>query len=179
MTQTIRTTTLAMALTAASALAQTMPRPIPPYSPYEQVKAHLSLTEAQLEGLRKVTESRRSAESAIYDQVAERQREMYGLLQQGSNDAATIGRLMVEINNLQRQLPLNNGPYRTQAMSVLTEAQKTKLPELEQALRLTAVAHQAVDLNLLDRPAMQAQPRILPSPVFSPSAILDGEAEQQ
>ena len=179
MTKLIKTTTLALALTAASALAQNMPRPILPYSPYEQVKAHLGLTDAQLEGLRKVTESRRAAESALYDQIAERQRQMYGLLQQGSNDASTIGRLMVEINNLQRQLPLNNGPYRTQAVAVLTEAQKTKLPELEQALRLNAVAHQAVDLNLLDRPVMQAQPRILPAPVFSPSATLDGEAQQQ
>ena len=144
---------LALTLAAVSTVAQDMPRPIMPRSPYEQLKAHLGLTDAQVEGLRKVAESRHTAERAIYNQILERQQQMYGLLQQGSNDAATIGRLMVEINNLQRQLPLNTAPYRTQALAVLTEAQKTKLPELDQALKLHSIAYQAVDLNLVDRPA--------------------------
>jgi Spy/CpxP family protein refolding chaperone len=137
-----------------------LPRPIPAW---DEVKQYLVLTDAQMATLEQIRQSRSQAEQAIYQQISAKEREMYGLLQQGSNDSATIGRLMVEINNLRRQLPLNSAPYRTQALAALTDAQKAKLAPLAEALRLQSPAWQAVQLNLVEGPAPNN--RILPYPM--------------
>lgn len=156
-----------------------MPRPILPYVPWEELKAHLSLTDTQIAGLRKVAEASRTAESAIYEQMRERHQQLQQLLSQGTNDSVTVGRLMIEINTLQRQLPLPNTQYRTQALALLTDVQKAKLPALSEALKLSTAAYQAVELNLVERPVHAGgPPRILPaSSMSSPSATLVGEAQ--
>src|SRR6188768_2756424 len=73
---------------------------------WDQLKQYLVLTDAQVVSLGQIRQNRMQQEQAIYSQISEKQRQMYALLQQGSNDAATIGRLMVESNNLGKQLPL-------------------------------------------------------------------------
>lgn len=137
----------------------------PPRVPeqWDQLKQYLVLTEAQVTTLGHIQTNRIQAEQVIYTQMSDKQRQINNLLEQGSNDAGTIGRLMVEINNLRKQLPLNSGPYRTQALAVLTDAQKAKLPVLAEALQLQTTAWQAVELNLVERPAPDY--RILPAPV--------------
>jgi Spy/CpxP family protein refolding chaperone len=144
---------------------------------WQALRQHLTLTDAQVGSLQQILEQRQNAERAIYEQIRERQSQLNTLLRQGSNDASTIGRLMVEINNLQRQLPLPGGSYRAQALAVLTDGQKAKLPALADALRLALPANEAVSLNLIDRPPTQIQPRLLPMPVTPPSATLVGEQE--
>ena len=113
-------------------------------------------------------------EQAIYQQVAEKQRQMYQLLQQGSNDAATIGRLMVEVNNLNRSIPEKKAPYRAQALAVLTDPQKAKLTTLVDAMKLQTPAWQAVELNIIDNPHVPDL-RILPMPLATISATEPGQ----
>ena len=129
---------------------------------WTELQQYLSLTAAQLSTLESVYNSRMQAEQVVYQQMSEKQRQLNALLEQGSNDVTAIGRLMVDINNLRRQLPLNNGPYRTQALAVLTDAQKAKLPALTDALKLQTPGWQATALNLIDNPISQ-DPRILPA----------------
>jgi hypothetical protein len=132
--------------------------------PWDQLRQYLVLSEAQVATLEQIMRSRSQAEQQIHLQISEKQRQMYGLLEQGSNDSATIGRLMVEINNLRRQLPLKGDPYRTQALAVLNDAQKAKLGPLTEALRLQSPAWQAIQLNLMDSPSVP-DVRILPYPM--------------
>src|SRR5918993_3813086 len=115
---------------------------------WDQLKQYLVLTEAQVSTLEQIRQNRQQQEQAIYRQISEKQRQMYELLQQGSNDAGVIGRLMVDINNLGRQVPLKGDTYRAEVLAVLNPAQKAKLPGLSEALRLQAAGWQAIELNM-------------------------------
>jgi Spy/CpxP family protein refolding chaperone len=136
---------------------------------WDQLKQYLVLTEAQVSSLEQLRQNRLQQEQGIYRQMAEKQRQMYELLQQGSNDTVAIGRLMVDINNLSRQLPLKGDTYRTEVLAQLTPAQKTKLPGLSEALKLQSVAWQAIELNMIDNPNIP-DARILPVPLNAISA---------
>jgi Spy/CpxP family protein refolding chaperone len=159
-------TLIPVILLVGTAVAQDPGRPGGPFVPaYNDIRQYLSLTDAQVRSLEQVQTSRREAESAVYRQMSEKQLALSGLLQAGSTDAARIGQLMVEINNLQRGLPLAGEPYRSAALAVLTDAQKAKLPALAEALRLNTTAYQAVSFNLIDAP----NPNIgLPMPLLMP-----------
>ena len=159
-------------LSVSSLLAQEPTNMILPVVPqqWDQLKQYLVLTDAQVASLQQIRENRLQQERAIYTQISEKHRQMYALLQQGSNDAATIGRLMVESNNLSRQLPLKGDTYRTEVLAVLTPAQKTKLPTLTEALKLQAAAWQATELNMIDNPNIP-DIRMLPAPLDSISSI--------
>ena len=142
---------------------------------WDELRQYLVLSDAQVSTLEQIMKNRSQAEQQIYLQISEKERQMYGLLQQGSNDAGTIGRLMVEINNLRRQLPLSGGPYRTQALAAINDAQKAKVAALVEALKLQSPAWQAVQLNLMDSPHVP-DARILPYPMPSPSLGATAEA---
>lgn len=131
---------------------------------WDEIRQYLALSETQVAALEEVMRNRSQAEQQIHQQIAEKERQMYGLLQQGSNDASTIGRLMVDINNLRRQLPLNGAPYRTQALAALNDPQKAKLAPLVEAVKLQPSAWQAIQLNLIDNPVVP-DARILPFPM--------------
>jgi hypothetical protein len=113
--------------------------------------------------LKDIQESRRRTDQAQMEQIQQRQTQLDALLRDGSNDALTVGRLLVEINSLQRQMPGSGAPYRTRAVAVLTYAQRQKLPALEDALRLGRAAGEAIGLNLIEAPRYE-DPRILPYP---------------
>ena len=144
----------------------------PPQSP---LRTYLTLTESQVASLQHVQAQKRQAESAVYKQISDLQRQLNALLAQGSNDAVTIGRLTVDINNLRRQLPLPADQYRAAALAVLTDAQKAKLPALSEALRLIQPANEAVYYNLVTAPVLTPTPRPLPMPVLQSSATVEGE----
>jgi Spy/CpxP family protein refolding chaperone len=164
---------LALAVLSLSSLVAQEPvntmLPVIPQQ-WDQLKQYLVLTDAQVASLGQIRQNRIQQEQAIYSQISEKQRQMYGLLQQGSNDAATIGRLMVESSNLSRQLPLKGDTYRTEVLAVLTPAQKAKLPTLVDALKLQAAAWQATELDMIDNPNVP-DIRMLPMPLDSISSI--------
>jgi Spy/CpxP family protein refolding chaperone len=137
---------------------------------WDQLKQYLVLSDAQVASLQQIRQNRIQQEQAIYTQMNEKQRQIYSLLQQGSNDAATIGRLMVESNNLSRQLPLKGDTYRTEVLAILTPGQKAKLPSLVEAMSLQAAAWQATELNMIDNPNIP-DIRTLPVPLDSTSSI--------
>jgi hypothetical protein len=160
-------------LIAATAAAQNqadVPAPgiLPaPYTPHAELKSYLNLSDAQAQALIDANQDRAEAEQAIYKQIWEKERELWGLLETGSTDAGRIGQLMLDVNALRKKLPISGEPYRSQALSVLNPDQKTKLGALESALKLQAPAWQAVNLNLIDSPQGEAR---LPMPVL-PGAI--------
>jgi len=148
------------ALWLGLAAAQTVAPPVMPIvTPnYAQLKAYLNLTDAQMQSLTDILNSRNTAQQAIYKQISDKQNQLNTLLKNGTTDALTVGQLEIDINNLRKQLPLPSGNYRDSALGVLTADQKAKLPALVNALLLQQPAYQAVTLNLIDGPAPVALP---------------------
>lgn len=149
-----------------------LPYPLPGEA---ELKAFLNLTDGQLTSLRDVRTRKQTAERAIYTQISEKQTLINSLLAQGGNDAARIGTLTIEMNQLRKQIPLPAEPYRSQALNILTPEQRTKLPQLINGLQLYAPATQAVSFGFFDMPQVGPSPRILPAGVAMGS---EGEGNQ-
>jgi hypothetical protein len=128
---------------------------------YNDVKAYLSLSDAQLQSLQAILDSRNQTGQNIQNQINDKYTAMYALLDAGTGSAAQVGQLLLDIHTLQKQLPLNGEPYKSQALNVLTADQKTKLPKLSEALQLGSAAGQAGMLLLIDYPQYTGPPQIL------------------
>ena len=147
--------------------------PPPIMEPGRALKEYLNLTPAQIAGLQEVQKSRQSAEQAVYEELRQKYQQLENLLQSGSTDYQQIGRLNVEIRNMQKRLPVSGESYRTRALAVLSAEQRAKLPALTNALQLQWPANDAVFWNLLDRPAVPDDPRMLPLAASSSPAAPD------
>jgi hypothetical protein len=154
---------------APTALGQRDPGDVTILAPsfqYPEFKAFLQLSDSQVEALIEIQKEMREENSKIYQEIAGKQRALHGLLASGSTDYGRIGLLMVEINELQKKVPITGEPYRTRAVAALTPPQVEKLAELVAALRMAPAAHQAVSLNLIDQPQPPpGMPRPLPMPM--------------
>jgi hypothetical protein len=137
-----------------------VPQPV-----YTQLKAYLNLSDAQVQSLIDIQNSRNAAQQAIYKQINDKQTQLNTLLKNGTTDALTVGQLEIDINNLLKQLPIPSSSYRASALAVLTPDQKSKLPALISALQLQPTAWQAVTLDLIDAPA----PVVMPLPAMAPA----------
>jgi len=132
-----------------------------PVPAYTELKQYLGLTDAQSQSLQTILDNRGQAVQNIYTQISQKNETLSQLLNSDSGTAAQLGQLLLDIRSLQKQLPLNDAPYKAQAVSVLTADQKTKLPKLAEALQLQAAAGQAGMLLLIDTP-VTGPPGILP-----------------
>lgn len=136
----------------------------PPAAAFEELKANLGLSAAQVEQLVQIYQEKSTADRDVWRQVAEKQTELNTLLANGSRDLNRIGQLTLEIHTLSNQPPPSNPQWRQRALAVLTAEQKTKLNALDQALKLNTPAYQAVTLNLIDPPP-PGRPVILTDPL--------------
>ena len=168
-----------LSVSSSAQVVSTLPAPVPaPAQMYSAIKQYLTLSDAQLASLQQIQQNRQKAERAAYEQIRMKQIELDKLLQAGSNDSVTIGRLMVDINNLRRQAPASTAPYKAQALAILNDVQKQKTVVLQQALELQQTAWQGVSLNLLDTP--RPEPRLLitsaeATSAEEPSVTVDSE----
>jgi len=128
---------------------------------FTDVKVYLSLTDAQMQSLQSIYDSRNQGYQNIYTQISQKNTTLYQLLEAGTASAAQLGQLLLDIQALQKQLPLSDGPYKSQALNVLTADQKAKLPKLSEALQLQSAAGQAGMLLLIDTPQYVGPPRLL------------------
>ncbi|MCS6953451.1 MAG: Spy/CpxP family protein refolding chaperone [Bryobacterales bacterium] len=117
---------------------------------FSELKTFLGLTDAQLTQLRDLRTQERQALRSVADQIAEKQGALRQALEAGSTDALRLGQLLVDIQNLRKQIEATNQTYRAQAVALLTADQKTKLAQLEAAAKLAPAIRQATALNLLD-----------------------------
>jgi Spy/CpxP family protein refolding chaperone len=132
----------------------------PPPAAFDELKQHLGLTDTQVELLRNIVAEKYEATQEIYRQINQKRMELDTLLRSGSRDAARIGQLTIDIHILSTQPPPPTDVWRQRALAVLTPDQRTKLGPLEQAMKLSTPAYQAVTLDLIDPPP-PGPPRIL------------------
>ena len=137
-------TTLLLTLGAGLCLAQ------PPQfmqTPTE-LKTYLGLSDTQVSSLNSIQSSVMQSAMSVMQQVQTKQSELEAALEKGS-DAATLGKMLLDIQALKKQVDSARTSARTQALAVLTADQRTKLKPLEDAAKLETQLRQATQLNLV------------------------------
>lgn len=141
-----------------------------PTQAFEEFKQYAGLSDAQTDQLHSLLAERTTAMQEVYRQIAAKQTELNGLLGAGSRDVNRIGQLTLDIHTLSTQAPPPTDPWRQRALAILTPDQRTKLGPLDQAIRLSTPAYQAVTLTLIDPPVA----RTIPAPMPRPTAPAPG-----
>jgi len=121
---------------------------------FTELKAYLTLTDAQVTSLQQLRQQEGEAMKTEHEAVRAKQTELRAAVEKG--DAAAAGRLLIEVQALQKRIGEVHTRYYANAVAVLNTAQKTKLQALEEAIKLMPTIGQARALNLLaqpDRPA--------------------------
>ena len=121
---------------------------------YDELKAALGLSDAQINQLRQLQLSAAQANRNVLEQLAERARTLRDAMKT-ENDPAVLGRILIDIRNLRKQLTDAETRTRDQALQILTADQRTKLRTLEDALKLQPAIQQAVMLHLMARPQVE------------------------
>jgi len=120
-------------------------------APVDQLKTYLNLTDQQLQSLKSVQSDYRDAAGPTMQQIRETSQALRQAMQQ--NDTANAAKYQAALEGLQKDLQSLRSQYKVKAQNLLTNEQKGKLIELQQALDLMPVAQQAGSLNLVDMPA--------------------------
>jgi Spy/CpxP family protein refolding chaperone len=129
------------------------PRAGPQSPALDELKAYLNLTDAQIQSLQQARQQAMTGQQTVFTQVRDKHQALRDLLDKGTSDAAAVGKLMLDIRALQKQVASAMTASHTQALSFLTAEQKTKLAALEQAAKLRTAIDQAARLGLLEAPA--------------------------
>lgn len=133
----------------------------------DDVKAHLSLTDAQVQSLQQLQQQQREATRATREEIRAKAKALRESVAGGSSDAAALGRQLLEIEALKKKIEQSLTTYRAQAAATLTADQKTKLAALDAAAKLQPTIGQAVVLGLL-------APPVRPAGAFGPAGFGHG-----
>jgi hypothetical protein len=138
--------------------------PVPPalagYFPaagYEDLKQALGLTDAQVRQLQEMQKEKQVQSQALYQQMAAKQKQLNDMLNADSTDALALGNLEIEVAKLRKQAG-TQPPIKGQALAVLNDAQRAKLADLQNALKLQRAAGEAMGLGLIDSPPVGINP---------------------
>ena len=140
---------------AASLLAQppmALPGPGTMQPRTDAIKAYLSLTDSQIQSRQQLQTQERQALQTLLQQVRQKQDALQSLLQKGGADAATLGVLLLEIQNLRTTIASKESGLNGQAVNILTADQRTKLKTLQDLSQLLPAISEATGLHLLAPP---------------------------
>jgi Spy/CpxP family protein refolding chaperone len=145
-----------------------MPGPAPQFDQMQDLrglKTYLDLTDAQVEQIRRVRdEARRQADEKVRvlePQIREKRAALADLFAKNTTDATAVGRLMLDIRALEKQVREAHEAVRTSELKVLTPEQRTRLRAVEEAAALPQATREAIGLGLVEGPApgQGGQPR--------------------
>ena len=140
---------LLMGLGSANAQQQP-PSPTPPRpSPDEAVKAILDLSSSQLQQLKDLRESMAQRQREIATRLRELAQRRRELLQATPPNAAALTDLLIQEQNLQKQIQDQNKAFRDGALNLLTASQKEKVQKIEEAVKLARDAAPLARFGLL------------------------------
>jgi Spy/CpxP family protein refolding chaperone len=117
----------------------------------DELKAYLTLTDAQVTQLQQLKQQEMQAIQTDARLIPEKQKALEEAISKNS-DAATIGRLVLDIKAIRDRIQATQKKYADLAIAVLTTAQKTKLASLADAMKLHLTIQQAIGLSLLEPP---------------------------
>ncbi|HBY60456.1 MAG TPA: hypothetical protein DEH78_11575 [Solibacterales bacterium] len=119
---------------------------------FDSLKSYLTLTDAQVTALQNLQTQNRDANRTTMEQIATQQKALNDALRAGSQDAAALGKMLISIQALRKQIDDRMTVLRTQARAQLTAPQVAKLKALEDAAALRDEIQQAAMLALLTPP---------------------------
>ncbi|MBL8222055.1 MAG: periplasmic heavy metal sensor [Bryobacterales bacterium] len=144
--------TLMIFAVAVTLTAQNPPRPPGPPPSLDAIGEYLALSDSQASQLKQMMRSRAEGNRARFQEMNAKRRQVDEMLRQGTSDAASLGRLMLEVESYRKQVRTADEGFFTEAASVLNETQRAKLKALEDAARLLPAVHEARALGLLKGP---------------------------
>jgi Spy/CpxP family protein refolding chaperone len=142
-------------LLSAPLLAQPGPGPHGPHGQanLDALKQVLELSDQQVADLKAARESFFTNElRPIMQQIREKRQALREEMQKESPNAAIVGQFQVETAELAKQIKAKHAAQAEQLRASLTDAQKAKLTQLQQAAELMPAVHQARALSLIDPP---------------------------
>lgn len=125
---------------------------------FDEIKAYLSLTDAQITAMQAGRQSVMEGLKSVHDQIQAKSEALRTLLDNGTTDASAVGKAVLEIETLRKQVESTLKSAQAQLVSALTADQKTKLAALEAAARLQPAIAQAGQLGLLAPPQNAPRP---------------------
>lgn len=139
---------------AAIAFAQPQPPANGPAAPsFDNLKSYLGLSDNTIQTIQQAIQKAGAANQTIVQQIADKHKALDDLLSKGTTDAAAVGKIVLDIEALRKQLNLQNEALTTTVVSFLTADQKTKLKALDDAAKLRPAIEEATMLHLLTPPA--------------------------
>ncbi len=109
------------------------------------LKDVLQLTDAQITALQQLEQTRQQAVEPLMKQIGTSQQALQAALQAPAPDAAEVGKLVVTIDALQRQIAQHQQDFAGSFLAMLTDAQRSQVQQvrgIEYALRAAAALHQ-------------------------------------
>jgi len=143
--------TAGMLLLSASARAQQPPPPNPP-RPGDAIKSILDLSDQQLQQLTDLRNSFQQKMRGLGEQFRTVGQKIRELLQSSSPDAAALGNLLIQEQNLRQQMQDAAKAYHDSALALLTSAQKQKVAQIQEAVRLAPQSGPLVAFGLIEGP---------------------------
>ena len=135
----------------AGAQNQPPQRPNRP-SPDEAVKTILDLSDAQLAQLKDLRESVAASRQEHATEIRRLQQRQQELLQTTPPDATALAGILVQQQNLQKQIQDENKAFRDGALNLLTASQKEKVQAIQAALELVRSAGPLAQFGLIEGP---------------------------
>lgn len=138
-------------LFAATLAAQVVPVPpvTRPAPRVQELRAYLTLTDAQVQQLTQLQQTRAAEVQRIYEQIRQKEQQLQQAITAGGANPTTVGQLYLDIQTLRRSLTPNTTANVDGARAILTPEQRTRLNGLIEAQRLQPVVSQALSLGLL------------------------------
>ena len=130
------------------------PQPQPQPGPGEPraLKAYLGLSDEQLDQMRKAGEAAHKAAlekvKALQPQLEQKRMAVHELLSKTNPDAAALGKAMLEMRAVEKQIGEAHDGARKGALSVLSAEQRTKFKAIEDAALLPQATREAIMLGL-------------------------------
>lgn len=154
------------------------PQPPPDFS---ALKSFLNLTDAQVRQMQQAREKAgkdaAEKEQALRPQIHEKRNALADLMEKDNPDATAVGKAMLEIRALERQIRAAHEALRNSELSLLTGEQKTKFKAIQDAANLPAATREAQMLGLLPGAPPQGPRPNGPRPPIQPVQPRQGGPE--
>jgi peptidoglycan hydrolase CwlO-like protein len=131
--------------TIVCALLMALPLCADSVPPELVLKDVLQLTDPQITTLQQLEQTRQQAVEPLAKQIAATQQALYAALEAPSADPAEVGKLVVTVDTLQRQIAQHQHDFGNGFLAMLTDAQRSQVQQIrgiEAALRAAEALHQ-------------------------------------
>jgi Spy/CpxP family protein refolding chaperone len=129
---------------------------------YRALKEYLDLSDTQIRHMEQAREKARhdaeEKEKSLRPQIAEKRMAMEDLLDKPNADATAVGKAMLEIRGLERQIRQAHEAVRTAEVGVLSPEQKAKFKAIQDAANLPQATRDAQRMGLVPGPVNGRDP---------------------